>query len=105
MASRRPTAQASDWYRLFAAPQGFRQFRGARIMRSHREFHTLSTIGRLLGAMSAAAAVAASSIERALIGSTVAKSVPAQAFGNACAGAECPASRLNGQIGRNCYRW
>jgi len=47
------------------------------------------------------AAAAASSIERALIGSTVSKSVLAQAFRHARAEAEFPASRINGQIGRN----
>jgi hypothetical protein len=53
----------------------------------------------------AAAAAAASSMERALIGSTVSKSVLAQASRHARAEAEFPASRINGQIGRNSYRW
>ncbi|QWG25710.1 hypothetical protein KMZ93_12940 [Bradyrhizobium sediminis] len=49
----------------------------------------------------AAAAAAASNIERALIGSTVSTSVLAQASRDARAEAEFPASRLRGQIGRN----
>jgi hypothetical protein len=44
-------------------------------------------------------------MERALIGFTVSKSVPAQAFRHARAEAEFLASRLRGQIGRNSYRW
>jgi hypothetical protein len=52
----------------------------------------------------AEAADAAFSMESALIGSTVSKSVLAQASRHARAEAEFPASRLRGQIGRNSYR-
>src|ERR1700687_1191004 len=63
------------------------------------------SIGRRSAVAVAAAVAAASNMERALIGSTVSKSVLAQAFRHARAEAEFPASRLRGQIGRNSYRW
>src|SRR5580692_6967068 len=66
-----------------------------------------STAGRP-DVTAAAAAVAAFSIERALIGSTVSWSVvqirSCTGIWHARAGAKFPASRLSGQIGRNSYQ-